>query len=56
MCEKCVAAVREIFPELTDEKQVEILWEDTAFPFAGPDEVIRQLRELREGADVGSDA
>lgn len=37
--------VRKYFPDATDHECDFILWEKTAFPLCGPEEVERQLKE-----------
>lgn len=48
MCEKCTAAVKELFPDKTEEEQVSILWNFTPFPFGTAEEVRAQLQKLAE--------
>jgi hypothetical protein len=47
MCEKCVEACQEIFPEQEDEWG-NMLMNFTAFPFADPERIREQLKHLKE--------
>ena len=51
MCEKCVIAVQWIYPELSEEDQMHLLWSATCFPFGGPMQVAKQLIEARDATD-----
>ena len=45
MCEECVKAKAELFPDLTDEEFEEILWEYTCHPAGGYPRIREQLEE-----------
>ena len=46
MCVKCVEAVREFFPAVAEKDYGELLYNATCYPFGGPEDVARQLREM----------
>jgi hypothetical protein len=48
MCQKCVDALRDIFPDETDKARVEILVNYTSFPFGTPEMIRKQLEHLKE--------
>ena len=45
MCQQCVDACREIFPEVSDDEMGGFLLETTCFPFGSPKQVREQLVE-----------
>jgi hypothetical protein len=47
MCQQCLDALHELFPDLSDEQQGEILIILTAFPFAKPETIREQLEHVR---------
>ena len=51
MCKRCALAVAKYYPHLSDTDRGELLMSATAFPFADPKYLIRQLRELRAKTD-----
>ena len=55
MCQQCLDAVNRYWPDLSKEDCASLLWCCTAFPFADPDTVTRQVREMAEksGRDLG---
>ena len=48
MCENCVEAVNDIFPDLSETGQMDILWDWTAFPFGGPELIRQQLEDYAQ--------
>ncbi len=48
MCKQCVEAVNDIFPELSEKEQMDILWDWTAFPAASPEHIKMQLESYAE--------
>jgi hypothetical protein len=55
MCQKCLDAVRQIWPNISDEERVTLLWGATAYPFSDPEYTARQLQEKfdQSGGNVG---
>lgn len=55
MCQQCLDAAKKHFPGHTDSEYNELLWSATAFPFAPPDHIERQLIEAVTlfGNDIG---
>ena len=51
MCEKCVELVNQYYPDLSEEEQGHLLMSATCFPFGDPEDVERQLKELKEKTD-----
>ena len=51
MCQACVDAAREIYPDLPEGDLGHLLMGATAFPFAGPEYIREQLIETREATD-----
>lgn len=51
MCIKCLEAAQEIYPELTEQDRVRLLWEATAFPFAQPEHIRKQLMDHKANTD-----
>lgn len=45
MCQDCLRAVLSLKPDATEQEIHDLLWSATAFPFAGPRIVYRQLRQ-----------
>jgi hypothetical protein len=56
MCQKCVDAVARHYPGFTEEQQYELLVAATCFPFGSPEQVEKQLIELRAETDGTLDA
>ena len=56
MCQQCVDAVKTIWPELAWPEQYDLLIGATAFPFSGPNETAKQLRDIhkRSGGDFNT--
>jgi len=48
MCQKCFDAVERYFPAAKGEEVMSLLWGATCFPFGGPEDIERQLREMHE--------
>ena len=48
MCQQCLNHARRIFPNLPDSDIGELLFGATAFPFAQPETIEKQLLELKE--------
>lgn len=48
MCQKCVDAVIEIFPDADDDYRNYLLWNYTCFPFGEPEQVREMLEHVRE--------
>ena len=48
MCQKCVDAVEQYFPAVKHEDVGVLLFGATCFPFGGPEDVERQLREMHD--------
>ena len=36
MCQKCIDLLNEYFPTTTEEVKMDVLWNETAFPFSDP--------------------
>ena len=51
MCQKCSELVRTYYPKLSLEEYNELLIGATAFPFAGPNYIEGQLKELISNTD-----
>ncbi len=51
MCEKCIAAVQEYYPDLPEDKWDDLLWGATAFPMGSPEQIEGQLAEMRDNTD-----
>jgi hypothetical protein len=51
MCQECVDIVKKYYPNLSENDQGELLLSATAFPFASPDYIEKQLKELVENTD-----
>lgn len=57
MCKICAEAVERLFPEFTNDEKMDILWNETAYPFADGPHTERQLIDFarsivpREAAD-----
>ena len=51
MCEQCYELSVKYYPDFTDEERGELLMGATAYPFAYPDTLEKQLIELREKTD-----
>jgi len=51
MCQQCLNHARRIFPNLPDSDIGELLFGATAFPFAQPETIEKQLLELKEQTD-----
>ena len=51
MCQQCLNHARRIFPSLPESDIGELLFGATAFPFAEPGTIERQLLELKEQTD-----
>jgi hypothetical protein len=51
MCQLCVDAARRHYPELPDDEIGALLMGATAFPFASPEHVEKQLLEMRAKTD-----
>ena len=47
MCKACIDAVRETFPDVPESDYQDFLMVCTCYPFGGPDDVHKQLVELR---------
>ena len=45
MCQQCVDAKADLFPDATHEQFMNILWEHTCFPFGDADQVRKHLEE-----------
>ena len=54
MCQRCVDAAMMHFPDACDQAICDLLWNATAFPFAEPGAVERQIHTmaLRSGRNV----
>jgi len=48
MCDLCLAAFREYFPDGDDELMEFVLWEKTAFPAGSPEQITRQIKEYAQ--------
>ena len=53
MCQRCVDALKRVFPNASEKEGGEILMSFTAFPFGGPGEVERQLHTARKAFTQG---
>lgn len=51
MCERCVELLKQYYPHLSEADAGELLMGATAFPFASPEYIEKQLKELREKTD-----
>lgn len=56
MCQKCLEAVKKYYPHLTGEDVGLLLWSATAYPMGGPEQIERQLKEVRAATDGTLDA
>ena len=45
MCIKCVEAVKKIWPKASRKERSDLLWDATAFPFADPETIVKQLKK-----------
>lgn len=45
MCEHCMEALERHFPEMSENEQIDILWNFTAFPAGSAETVDKQLAE-----------
>jgi hypothetical protein len=50
MCKLCVAVMHEIFPEVPEKEVGDFLMSCTCYPFGGPEELKKQLVDLRQKA------
>jgi len=48
MCERCIEAVREVFPAVPDADMMTLLWAATCYPFGAPEDVRQQLVAMRD--------
>jgi len=51
MCQQCVDLVKKYYPKLNPTECGRLLMNATAFPFCPPDDLEKQLQELRENTD-----
>lgn len=52
MCKKCLEAVKREYPALDTKESMELLWEVTCYPFGTPEQVEKQLSDLKKNTDV----
>jgi hypothetical protein len=48
MCAECYAIVSRFYPQATEAERVDILWNETPFPFGQPSQIEEALRKLAE--------
>jgi len=48
MCQECVDAVKEYWPELPQDQWGDLLMGATAYPYGGPEKIRTQLAEMAE--------
>jgi len=46
MCQKCIEAVKETWPDLPESDYTSLLWGATAYPCSGPEETRKMLIEI----------
>jgi len=51
VCDKCNELLDKYYPHLSEEDRGHLLISATCFPFGGPEDVERQLIELKEKTD-----
>ena len=51
MCQQCVDLVNRFYPHLSEDEKGDLLMSATAFPFAHPETLEKQLRQLRRRTD-----
>ncbi len=51
MCQQCADLMDRFYPHLDDEGKMDLLMSATAFPFAYPETLERQLKRLRKRTD-----
>ena len=56
MCQLCIDAVKQYWPDLPEEDWSTLLMGTTAYPFVSGEETARQLKEMAEasGCDLGT--
>lgn len=48
MCKQCIEALAEVFPEIPKEEWSDFLTDCTCYPFGHPDDIKKQLVDLRK--------
>jgi hypothetical protein len=55
MCEKCLQAFKEVFPDKPEDEAFNVLVNFTSFPFGEPEQIRQQLIELRDHPEANED-